>query len=203
MKFPLTEPQRWKDLLLRANESFVWNELLVSLAPLLADGVVMTYPILLIRWYLWWVQKKDESIKYGALYVASSAVGVTILAFIIQVFVDKSRPEWYIGNTDMLIMDHLPTAPFPSDHASVWFAVGMSTLLWAYKHDKKILKIVWWVLLIGAWIMSASRVWVWIHWPTDVLVWAILWMLVAWVLLRWSIWNSCETYVYIPLVRVQ
>lgn len=203
MTFPLQEPQRWKDLLLRANESFVWNDVLVALAPMLADGIVLTYPILLVCRYLRWVKKNNDTYKMWSLYVALSAVWVTIVAFIIQLLVDKSRPEWYIGNTDMLIMEHLPTAPFPSDHASVWFAVGMSTLLWAYKHDKKLLKIVGWVLLVWAWIMSATRVGVGIHWPTDVLVWAFLWMFVAWALLKWDVWNSSEVYVYKPLVRLQ
>jgi undecaprenyl-diphosphatase len=203
MKYPLTEPQRWKDLLLWANQSFVWNDILVALAPVLADGIVFTYPILLVVWYVWWIQQKNDTYKYGALYVALSAVAVAVLAFLVQIFVDKSRPEWYIGNTDMLIMDHLPTAPFPSDHASVWFAVAVSTLLRAYRKDKKILKYIGWFLLVWALVMACSRVGVGIHWPTDVLIWAVLWTLVAWVLSRKVIWNTCELYIYQPLVRIQ
>jgi len=173
------------------------------LAPVLADGIVLTYPILLLVWYVRWVKEKNDIYKYGALYVFSSAVAVAIVAFLVQVFVDKSRPEWYIGNADMLIMDHLPTAPFPSDHASVWFAVAVATLLRAYRKDKSKLKYVGWFLFVWAVVMACSRVGVGIHWPTDVLVWAMLWTLVAWVLSTKYVRSLCEIYVYKPLVRVQ
>jgi len=39
------------------------------------------------------VKEKNDIYKYGALYVFSSAVAVAIVAFLVQVFVDKSRPE--------------------------------------------------------------------------------------------------------------
>lgn len=48
----LPEPQRGKDLLVQANEAFVGNERAVKFAPLLTDGVVFTYPVLLLIRYL-------------------------------------------------------------------------------------------------------------------------------------------------------
>jgi len=48
---------------------------------------------------------------------------------LIQYFGDKSRPETAISLKQNLILDHLPTDPFPSDHAAVSAAIAMSTLL--------------------------------------------------------------------------
>lgn len=91
----------------------------MSLAPILTDGTALLYPGLLIVWYVYGIIRHDTEAKIGAVYVFASALGVAIANALIQLVVDKSRPEGYIENTDLLIMDHLPTAPFPSDHAAV------------------------------------------------------------------------------------
>lgn len=176
---PLQEPVRWKELLTQTNENFVSNPTTSSIAPILTDGIVFVYPILLVIRYLLGTQAGKEEFRYWALYVTSSAAAVTILALIIQYFVDKQRPEWYIDNADLLIMDHLPTAPFPSDHASVGAAVWVSVLLRALQNNNKPLIIIWVLLVIAAVVMSISRVGVAIHRPTDVIVWFILWTIVA------------------------
>lgn len=57
--------------------------------------------------------------------------------YIVKFFGDKARPEAYIDNKQQLILSHLPTDPFPSDHAAVSAAIAMATLLWGIKHNDK------------------------------------------------------------------
>ncbi len=176
----MNEPPRWKELLTETNEAFVWCERAAGHAPLLTDGLVFTYPVLLVIWYLLWITPWQESMKYWALSVFTSAFLVIWVNIVIQFFIDKQRPEGYINNAEMLIMDHLPTAPFPSDHAGVGFAVAAATLIWATKNNHTGLTVIWVLLLIWACVMAISRVGVAIHRPTDVIVGAILWVVVAW-----------------------
>jgi membrane-associated phospholipid phosphatase len=56
-----------------------------------------------------------------------------VVNIIIQALTDKSRPEEYILNKENLILSHLPTDPFPSDHAAVSAAIAMAT----YTRGKK------------------------------------------------------------------
>ncbi len=179
---PLEEPQRGKDLLVQTNEAFVSCETTAGMAPVLTDWLVMTYPMLLIVMYLIWLRSDSARYgewRYGALYIFSTAVGAALTNVVIQYMVDKQRPEWYIDNAEMLILDHLPTAPFPSDHAAVWAGVAMATLLWATRRGHIGLTIVGVFLWIGSLVMSVSRVGVAIHRPTDVLAGTILGVIVA------------------------
>lgn len=161
------------------NKKLVWSERFVDLAPLLADWLVFTYPVLLVVWYVFGIMKHDESMKIWALYVFTSAWLAAFVNIVLQFFIDKQRPEWYIDNADLLIMDHLPTAPFPSDHAAVSMAVWVATFLRAWKNWYTNLVVVWILLIIWSLIMSLARVWVAIHRPTDVVAWTIIWLLVA------------------------
>lgn len=65
-----------------------------------------------------------------------------MVSMVIKYVVDKQRPEGYIDNADLLIMDHLPTAPFPSDHATVGFAIAFATLFWATRQHNKVLMVI-------------------------------------------------------------
>ena len=96
----ITEPQRGKDLLTKTNESFVGNEVAVQIAPILTDGLVFVYPILLIVRYLMWTMPDKGELRYGALYVAFAAGAAAAVNVVIQFIVDKQRPEGYINNDD-------------------------------------------------------------------------------------------------------
>ena len=176
------EPQRGKELLTSTNQAFVWNELAVKMAPVLTDGLVVVYPVLLVVRYLMGTMSGKGELKYGALYVFSATMVAIIVNLVIQFFVDKQRPEWYINNEELLIMDHLPSSPFPSDHAAVWAAVAMATILRAVKAGHNQLAVIWVVLFVWWIIMSLARVGVGIHRPTDILVWFAIGIIVAFML---------------------
>lgn len=52
--FPLTEPVELAEFMVRANERFVSQPILVKLAPVLADGLPLTFPFILLIWYIWY-----------------------------------------------------------------------------------------------------------------------------------------------------
>ncbi|MDP2669854.1 MAG: phosphatase PAP2 family protein [bacterium] len=100
----------------------------------------------------------------------SSAALTAGINMVIQYFYDKSRPESAIIDKANLILKHLPTDPFPSDHAAVSAAIAMATMLRGLKYrDRRFLRtsLLFWIFCL---IMSFSRVAVAIHRPTDILV---------------------------------
>lgn len=185
----IVEPQRWQQLMISLNSRIVKHQLLVRFLPWTADVFVFTYPVYLVVLYLWGVYKKDDYFKLAAFAIAFSAWLAAVTNQVIQYFGDKSRPEQAISLKENLILSHLPTDPFPSDHAAVSAAIAMSTLLWGIKHkDKKFLaaSVFFW---FASGVMSFSRVAVAIHRPTDILVGILVWVSSASLLLHSTIWK--------------
>ena len=60
---------------------------------------------------------------------------------------------------------------FPSGHASFFFALATGVFL----YNKKL----GWLFYIGAALMGIARIFIGVHWPTDILVGAALGMLTA------------------------
>ena len=90
----------------------------------------------------------------------------------IQHFVTKARPESLPGLE--LILKHLPTISFPSDHATVSMAIAIGTVLVAKQMGWKRILLLGILLIDVSIIMSVSRVAVAIHRPTDIIAgWGI------------------------------
>jgi len=62
------------------------------------------------------------------------------LNLFIQIFVTKQRPEDLIDKSSLLL-EHIPDASFPSDHAAMSSAIAMSVLIWGIKSNNKSFKI--------------------------------------------------------------
>jgi membrane-associated phospholipid phosphatase len=197
------EPMRGQQLMIAINSWIVKHHLLVTLLPWTADIFVFTYPIYLVGLYLRGVSKHRDYYKHASFAIAFSAWSAAIVNALIQYFGDKSRPETAISLKQNLILDHLPTDPFPSDHAAVSAAIAMSTLLRWLKHkDKDFLKVslFFW---FACGVMSFSRVAVAIHWPTDILAWLTVGILSALLILQWSVWQRLVRHICTPLIAVQ
>ncbi len=166
----MTEPQ-WGEMLIQyLNNIISHNSTLFHIASSLADYPIFLLPIFLLWLYVWkGVIKKHTWAKYGALLIVVTAALTLIANLTIQHFVDKARPETALMSAGHLVMKHLPTASFPSDHAAVSFAVGFAALVWAGMYGKKKARIRGRVLIIASIIMSISRVAVGVHRPTDIL----------------------------------
>lgn len=199
----IIEPEWWQQLMIALNSWIVKHELLVKILPITADIFVFSYPVYLIGLYLRGLKKNDEYFKHASFAIVLSAALASITNQVIQYFGDKVRPETAIILKQNLILSHLPTDPFPSDHAAVSAAVAMATLLRWIKHkDARFLKasIFFW-FASGA--MCFSRVAVAIHRPMDILVWLIVWVFSALIILRGSVWKRLLRVVCKPLMQLQ
>lgn len=200
---PVTEPQRGEGMLIFLNTLSGTYEITRSMVPVLADIFVFTYPIFLLCLYWYGIRKDRSEEKLGALMVFGSAIFATVVNIIIQASTEKQRPEMYITNKENLVLSHLPTDPFPSDHAAVSAAIAMAVLLRARKTNNKLLygiSIFFWCACI---IMSVARVTVAVHRPTDVIVGIIVGAWCAWILLSDPVFVIYKKRIAQPLISLE
>lgn len=149
-----------------------------SVASFLADAIVLLFPIVLTVMYVYGITKNVNIWKEYALRVFSSTVVAVCINLIIQLFFDKARPETVLEWTQRLILQHLPTMSFPSDHAAVWLSFAVALLVFARllqgTHMYVTMRRVAVFFIIGGIVMSIARVAVGIHWPTDIIAWWIV-----------------------------
>lgn len=84
------------------------------------------------------------------------------------------RPRPFIENQVNLLLSHEPTASFPSGHAAFFFA--LSAVIYFYNKKTGIL------FFIASFLISLSRVFCGIHWPSDILGGVIVGIFSAWFL---------------------
>jgi len=99
------------------------------------------------------------------------AISITLL---VQQIIVIERPETVIEWVWKLLIKHLPDASFPSDHATV--SVAFLTWLFLAWYKKT-----WYIFLPLVILMNLSRVIAWIHWPFDIIVWVIIWIISSFV----------------------
>ena len=94
--------------------------------------------------------------------------------------VDRIRPFELAGLTELLVP--LPDdASFPSGHSSAGFAAAAVLLL-----NRHVLR---WPALVLAALIALSRLYLYVHFPTDVLAGVLLGILCGW--LAVTIWQKC------------
>ena len=115
-----------------------------------------------------------RTLKESALWIFVAGIGSAVFNIFVQLFLTKDRPDivmdlLYSKREDLVLYDYLPSASFPSDHATMSMAIAVATLLWGLRYKKK-----WYVyfslfLFAISLIMGWARVSIGIHWPTDVI----------------------------------
>lgn len=118
--------------------------------------------------------------KMVLLAFVSAGISRFILAEIIRWLWFRPRP-FVAENFIPLITKSAAEASFPSGHASFYFA--LSTIVYFYNKKAGIL------FFIASFLIALSRIFVGVHWPSDILAGAILGVATAWIIYRlFNLW---------------
>ncbi len=180
-----------KELLLSLN-SLMNYQIIQKIVVSFVDSPIFFLPIFLLTVWIYYSYRKNVVIvsdlhliknlleKENLLYILYSIVIWILVSLTIQNFVHVSRPEEAIKWVWILLLNHIPDASFPSDHATV--AVAFLTSLF-YAWFKK----TWLYFTPFVIIMLLSRVIVWVHWPLDIVVWSIVWFFSSYITFKYLI----------------
>lgn len=159
-----------------------WVELALADITALGGYAVLTLLVGGVAIYLVAAGKRGS-----ALLVVGAVVSGTVLSNLLKMGFDRPRPDLVAH------LAHAQSSSFPSGHAML-SAVTYLTLgvLLARVHGKRRTKmLVMTFAVILTLLIGVSRVYLGVHWPTDVLAgwalgaaWAALWWLLAWWLQR-------------------
>ena len=205
-KFSLIEPERWMKLLQRwiyVQDKYSWVN---WFAPIWADIFVIIYPIFLVTLYLYAIIKKTVKEKQWALYIFFSTFFAVLLNIWVQCFFIKERPIVALNTLDMeetLLHEILPVSSFPSDHSVVWMCFAVATLLWGRYSKKSWMKYSWCALILVSFIMSWCRMLTLVHWPTDILAWYFIGIIVPCILMIPCIRNILLSFIINPIIKFE
>lgn len=117
---------------------------------------------------LWFVKPQ---LRKTLLIAFISFVIAEILVKIVGVFI--SHPQPFVSLTNVIpLIDKEAGNSFPSDHAALAFSVCIALFIGSRTKSK-------FLYLILAFLISIARIWVGVHYPSDVIVAAILGTCVA------------------------
>lgn len=194
------------------------SPLLTKTTPLLADIFVFSYPLYLIylyfshskeksRWNILWIKNQDKEKKYHALSLLFTTLGAIIINYAIKLLINQQRPyhslDLAIKPQESLILNHIPTDAFPSDHAAVSIAIAVSTLIWWYRSHNKNMIIIGWFFVSFSIIMSISRITMGLHRPIDIIGGTLIGLLAALLITYKPFHAFLQRKIYSPLIRFQ
>jgi len=114
--------------------------------------------------------------KIIAQAFAAAVLSRLVIANIIRFIVRRPRP--FVENHVNLLLDKTVESSFPSGHAAFYFALSFIV----YKYNKKSGI----AFFAAGFLISLSRVFAGIHWPSDILAGAIVGLFSGWLIWRFS-----------------
>jgi undecaprenyl-diphosphatase len=123
--------------------------------------------------------------KYWKM-VAEALIAAVFTRFVLAEIIRRIwfRPRPFVALHFVPLINQSPAeASFPSGHASFYFA--LSTIVFYYNKKAGIL------FYIASFLIVIARVFVGIHWPSDILAGAVLGILMGW-LLNWFFRNHAH-----------
>lgn len=205
-KIALIEPSWWMDILNWGINIQTKYEFIANLAPTFADVFVIAYPIFLVWIYLYAIIKKKPAVKQWAFYIFLATFIAVLINIWIQTFFYKERPIVVLNQVEVeetLLHDILPTSSFPSDHAVVSMTFAIATLLWWLCNKRKFFTWSGFVFIIISLIMTICRILTLVHWPSDIIAWIGIWILVPLLLMIRPIKYTLIRYIINPVIRFE
>jgi undecaprenyl-diphosphatase len=156
-----------------------WLEEMVRDFTALGSTGVLTFIVIIMAGFLW-VSGKHWSAAYVAAAVASGAYVNSLL----KIEFARARPEVVAHSV------HVDTASFPSGHSAgaalTYLTLGL--LLAHAQQSRSVKSYIFAVSVLITLLVGLSRIYLGVHWPTDVLAgWAFgaAWALLCWITVRW------------------
>ena len=113
--------------------------------------------------------------KKNRIMVLSAAISVflsrIVITEILKIIIHRPRPYVVLDLVKKIIPENSDLKSMPSGHAAIFFAIAMAV----YLYNKKLGIF----FFIGAILMGIARVFCGVHWPSDILVGAIIGILSA------------------------
>ena len=128
----------------------------------------LAYILVVLLFLILW--RKKKAILQSLLAGVFARFGIVEL---IRLFWQRPRP--FVENDVNLLLEHNGAA-FPSGHAAFFFA--LSTVVYHYNKKAGIL------FFVASFLISISRVFVGIHWPSDILAGAIVGIFAGWLVFK-------------------
>lgn len=122
--------------------------------------------------------------SHAAYLLAASVIGAMLLSQLLKFGISRPRPELVPHGTRVY------TQSFPSSHAMMSAAVYL-TLAALLARTQRLARVRIFIIAIAAFItalVGASRVYLGVHWPTDVLagwVGGAVWAILCWIVMYW------------------
>jgi len=148
-----------------AGENSFLDSLAIFFSEYLQYFLVLAFIVLLIKNFN----------KYQLLVLRVTAAAILsrlVITEMIRSIYYSPRP--FAENAVNLLIEHSPSASFPSGHASFFFAI--STVVYLYNKKAGVL------LFVASILVSVSRVFAGVHWPIDVIAGAAVGIFSGWVI---------------------
>ena len=150
--------------------------------------------------------KKKPQIKQWAFYIFFATLIAVLINIWIQTFFYKERPIVALNQVEVeetLLHEILPVSSFPSDHAVVSMSFAMATLLWWIYNRKKFFTRSGVLFIMVSLVMTLCRILTLVHWPSDILAWLWLGILVPLILMIRPIRYALLRYLINPIIRFE
>ncbi len=139
-----------------AGKSGFWDALAIFSAQYL---IFVVAGLMVVLWFA--LPRKAEAVRRQLLFAGLSGAIAIGVNYVIGVLWYRPRPFVLYPHAVHLLVQHAADASFPSDHAAVAAAVAF-----ALRGQSRGLQLLFWLLTL---LIALSRVFVGVHWPTDVL----------------------------------